>query len=94
MNNNNALNKLNSFKIACGAFHNMALTRGGQDVLCWGINDYGQLGIGSTTYKMTPTKVIDLEGIEIISISAGGWHSMALASTGQNNLIQKLLIKI
>ena len=31
--------------IACGAFHNMALSREGK-VFTWGTNDYGQLGNG------------------------------------------------
>ena len=31
--------------IACGAFHNMALSQEGR-VYTWGTNDYGQLGNG------------------------------------------------
>ena len=50
--------------IACGAFHNMALSRVGE-VFTWGTNDYGQLGIGSTTYQTRPCKVVDLETIPV-----------------------------
>ena len=42
--------------IACGAFHNMALSRSGE-VFTWGTNDYGQLGNGSTSYSIAPCKV-------------------------------------
>jgi hypothetical protein len=42
--------------IAAGGFHNMALNRAGE-VLTWGTNDYGQLGNGSTSYSMEPSKV-------------------------------------
>jgi alpha-tubulin suppressor-like RCC1 family protein len=42
--------------IAAGGFHNMALNRAGE-VLTWGTNDYGQLGNGSTSYNMEPSKV-------------------------------------
>lgn len=42
--------------IAAGGFHNMALSRAGE-VLTWGTNDYGQLGNGSTSYNMEPSKV-------------------------------------
>lgn len=50
------------------------------EVLAWGINDYGQLGNGTTTYETSPTRVPGLEGIA--DIAAGGWHSLALSDSG------------
>ncbi|KAK9811056.1 hypothetical protein WJX73_009758 [Symbiochloris irregularis] len=69
-------------KIQCGAFHSLALTRQGE-VLSWGINDYGQLGNGTTTYVTTPERVMGLEDVVIADIAAGGWHSLALSDTGE-----------
>lgn len=51
-------------------------------MLAWGINDYGQLGNGTTTYETTPTRVLGLEEVSIADIAAGGWHSLALSDSG------------
>ncbi|KAK9819733.1 hypothetical protein WJX72_001724 [[Myrmecia] bisecta] len=69
-------------KIACGAFHNLALNRDGQ-VFAWGINDFGQLGNGTTFYETSPTAVVGLKGESITDIAAGGWHSLALTVSGE-----------
>jgi len=52
------------------------------EVLAWGINDFGQLGNGSTFYETSPTKVVGLEDVRIADIAAGGWHSLALTTEG------------
>ena len=51
-------------------------------MLAWGINDYGQLGNGTTTYEVIPTRVLGLEDVGIADIAAGGWHSLALSDMG------------
>jgi alpha-tubulin suppressor-like RCC1 family protein len=53
-----------------------------------GYNEDGQLGDGTDTDSNTPVMVSDSggyvnSGSEIIAISAGGFHSMALASGGE-----------
>ena len=58
-----------------------AVCRAGE-VLAWGINDFGQLGSGSTFYETSPTKVVGLESVRIADIAAGGWHSLALTTEG------------
>lgn len=50
--------------------------------LTWGINDFGQLGNGTTNYATVPEPVVGLEGTRVTAIAAGGWHSLAIASTG------------
>lgn len=50
--------------VCCGAFHNLALTAGGR-VLTWGMNDYGQLGNGSTTYSTAPRPVLDMDNVVV-----------------------------
>lgn len=69
-------------RIACGAFHNLALDDQGQ-CFSWGINDYGQLGNGTTSYCTEPMLVEGLEGIAVSDISAGGWHSLAITDDGE-----------
>lgn len=51
-------------------------------MLAWGINDFGQLGSGSTFYETQPKQVVGLEDVRIADINAGGWHSLALTTEG------------
>jgi len=65
--------------IALGAWHSCALmTTGG--VKCWGWNNYGQLGDGSTTVRLQPMVVSDLSGVRAIAV--GATHSCVLMTTG------------
>ncbi len=43
---------------------------------CWGYNQWGQLGDGTTTTRPTPVRVVNLEGAA--SIAAGSSHTCAL----------------
>lgn len=70
-------------RIVCGAFHNLALDESGQ-VWSWGINDFGQLGNGTTSYATAPQRITEgLEGVHIADIAAGGWHSLAISAEGE-----------
>ncbi|KAL4428032.1 hypothetical protein ABPG75_002121 [Micractinium tetrahymenae] len=68
--------------IACGAFHNLALNSAGE-VFSWGINDFGMLGNGTTSYATEPERVEGLEGVAVADVAAGGWHSMAISTDGE-----------
>ena len=59
-------------------------------MLSWGINDYGQLGNGSTTYETKPCEVCGLEEVDVADIAAGGWHSMAISHTGGESALHEL----
>ncbi len=72
--------------------HSMALAADGS-VYAFGYNAYGQLGDNTTTDRTTPIRVAkgaysgttylgDNTNNPIISVSAGGYHSMALAADG------------
>lgn len=56
-------------QLASGIKHTCALVSGGE-VWCWGLNDSGQLGDGTTTNRNKPVKVNGLTG-KVVSITAG-----------------------
>ncbi|MFC1482170.1 RCC1 domain-containing protein [Myxococcota bacterium] len=49
-------------------------------VWCWGYNDYGQLGDGTTTSHYFPTQVTGLT--DVAGLSAGGGHVCAVKTDG------------
>lgn len=74
--------------LALGAEHTCALLQNGS-VRCWGRNDFGQLGVSSTTVygntsataaSMAP--LVNLSGATVLQLSAGAQHTCALLSTG------------
>src|SRR5881628_2966513 len=55
-----------------GSFHTCALLRDGS-VRCWGLNDSGQLGDGTTTNSSTPVAVAGIAGA--VAVTGGGFHT-------------------
>jgi alpha-tubulin suppressor-like RCC1 family protein len=61
---------------------------GGEEVVTWGRNQYGQLGIGSTTSgalpgSTVPVRVLLPSGTVVTAVSGGYGHTAALTSTGR-----------
>src|SRR3989441_12170258 len=65
--------------VDAGSFHTCALLQDGT-VRCWGLNDSGQLGDGSTNNSSTPGAVAGAGGAA--AISGGGFLSCALLGDG------------
>ena len=66
--------------IAVGGHHVCALTTAGA-VKCWGENDWGELGDGTTTNRLTPIDVFGL-GDGVAAIAGGGDYTCALTDGG------------
>ncbi|ODQ78039.1 hypothetical protein BABINDRAFT_163076 [Babjeviella inositovora NRRL Y-12698] len=71
--------------IGSGEFHSFAITHTNK-VMAWGLNQYGQCGIPidlkDESVVTKPTVVVDLLDKEIVNITGGEHHSIALAKDG------------
>jgi len=70
--------------ISAGGGHNLAVKNNGT-VWAWGVNYDGQLGDGTTADSNAPVQVmisLTMPLTDIIAISAGAFHNLALKSDG------------
>lgn len=66
-------------KISSGLYHTIAVAGDGT-LWTWGYNNVGQLGDGTTTNKINPTKIGT--ATDWVSVGAGYYHSFAIKSNG------------
>ena len=66
--------------VSAGGFHTMAITRGGQ-LFTFGLNVYGQLGLGNNDSKNTPTPVPISKKVK--AVSSGLSHTMVITEDSQ-----------
>mmetsp|Transcript_23882 Transcript_23882/g.42273 ORF Transcript_23882/g.42273 Transcript_23882/m.42273 type:complete len:368 (+) Transcript_23882:2665-3768(+) len=66
-------------EIFCGKDHNFAIKHNGK-VLAWGLNESGQLGIGSDQTQFSPVEVRGLRGHKLSLIRGGEGFSLALTA--------------
>lgn len=78
------LSGLTLVDIAAGGWHSTALTDEGE-VYGWGRGEHGRLGFGDNdkSSKMVPQRVNLLAGEDIVQVSCGGTHSVALTRDGR-----------
>lgn len=70
------MNLSDAVEVHAGSAHTCARRENG-DVVCWGANDRGQLGVGAAVPDATtPTKVSNVDGAR--SLEAGENHNCAL----------------
>ena len=67
--------------VSCGGWHT-AIVKSDGTVYSFGRNDFGQLGLGDTTQRTTPTKIDDENATDIIAVSCGDRHTIILKSDG------------
>ena len=63
-------------------YHACVTTNNGAGAYCWGANDKGQLGDGTTTNRDSPVAVTALSSGYIAQIAAGGKHTCVLLKNG------------
>ena len=68
-------------QIVCGRHHTLCATATAM-VYAWGRNHRGQLGLGDTRDRRSPTPVTPLWALPVQQLSAGESHSAALTSNG------------
>ncbi|XP_074308286.1 ultraviolet-B receptor UVR8-like [Silene latifolia] len=77
------LSGLTLVDIAAGGWHSTTLTSEGE-VYGWGRGEHGRLGFGDDkSSKMLPQKVQLLAGEDIVQVSCGGTHSVAMTRDGR-----------
>ncbi len=68
-------------EIAAGLRHSFAIRVGATiDLLGWGYNAYGELGVGDTNIRIQPTKLTAMTRGKLLGISCGDRHTVALTS--------------
>src|SRR5690606_1834494 len=67
--------------ISAGGYHSVALGSDG-NAYAWGLNGYGERKSVAEGESNTPGQVQAPAGVTFTSISAGGYHSVALGSDG------------
>eukprot|EP00741_Cyanophora_paradoxa_P015422 tig00020875_g14885.t1 len=67
--------------LGCGWYHTALLTDTGELWMC-GAGEYGRLGLGDETNQAEPVLLKALQGKDVVSVSCGGFHSVALTRTG------------
>jgi len=75
---------LTGFKVSsvsCGRCHSLVLSAIGVVFSC-GLGNHGQLGHGSLDSEPSLRVIEALEGVTMMSVCAGGWHSVALSDAG------------
>lgn len=69
-------------QVACGTDHVILLSRENGRVWSSGLNHRGQLGHGDILPRPHPSLLEALDGVCIVGVSCGNWHSLAVSVYG------------
>lgn len=67
--------------VALSPFHAAAVTQAGQ-LFTWGCGLGGKLGHGDTEDIATPREVVALQGMRVLRVACGHWHTAAIVAPG------------
>ncbi len=67
--------------VAAGSFHTCGVSYPDNRAYCWGYNDLGQLGTGTTTTRLTPLAVAG--GRAFRQVSSGFRHTCGVTTSGE-----------
>eukprot|EP00750_Incisomonas_marina_P032758 INCI9339.1.p1 GENE.INCI9339.1~~INCI9339.1.p1 ORF type:complete len:1016 (-),score=164.65 INCI9339.1:2443-5490(-) len=67
--------------IACGDGHCVVLS-GRNSLHTWGLNNFGQLGLGDHTNRLRPAEVTQLRVAKLVQIEAGSFHNVGITALG------------
>jgi alpha-tubulin suppressor-like RCC1 family protein len=68
------------YQVSGGSVHTCGVTTDNR-VYCWGANDYGQLGDGTTAQRLTPVAVAGT--LRFREVSAGGWYTCGVTTNNR-----------
>ena len=68
-------------QLDCGRYHSCLVKNGGE-VFCWGGNDYGQLGVGDTSFRDAPDRVLNIDDGTAIGVGLESACLIRSDSTG------------
>lgn len=69
------------YQVDAGLWHTCGVTYPERLVYCWGSNDFGQLGDGTLTQRLTPVPVLGNRRFR--SVSAGNWHTCGVTTSNE-----------
>lgn len=73
---------LTALSISAGGWHTCAVASD-QNAYCWGFNEYGQVGSGTSSTEAMPVKVAMPNSESVIQVEPGNVHTCALTSNGK-----------
>ncbi|MGB1818753.1 MAG: RCC1 domain-containing protein, partial [Candidatus Poseidoniaceae archaeon] len=79
--NSPAIDILNGYQLSAKGLHSCSILDNGS-LMCWGLNNRGQIGIGTTTNAHTPQWVDLGSGTNVTEVAHGYRHTCAILENG------------